>query len=400
MTPDDANVRFLLRLGQALHANGYSSDGLENALQSMASRLGVEAQFFTTPTSLFAAFGDLVHQRTHLLRVYPGDVDLGRLSRLDEISREVERGESNVEEGSARIDAVIAAKDQHVVLTVLAYAIASAATCRILGGGLHEVVVAGIAGLLTGALSRATRRLPHGSHVFELVASLLVSALVTAVAAAGVRLSVPTATLGGIITLVPGLTVTIAMIELARRHLAAGTARLLGAFLVFVVIAFGVTVGRELTTSIAGDVRSLTPAQLPGWTLTLALATAPAGFGVLMRARWRDFPWLWVSSAVGYLTVRFAAQSVEPAVAASLGALAVGLLSNCYERLGRGPATVPLVPGVLLLVPGSIGYRSLASLLDQNVLVGVATAVTMILTAVAIAGGLVVSSVLVPTRRS
>jgi uncharacterized membrane protein YjjB (DUF3815 family) len=55
---------------------------------------------------------------------------------------------------------------------------------------------------------------------------------------------------------------------------------------------------------------------------------------------------------------------------------------------------------VLLLVPGSIGYRSLTSLLDQNVVVGVTAGFTMILTAVAIAGGLLVSSVLVPTRRT
>jgi uncharacterized membrane protein YjjB (DUF3815 family) len=262
------------------------------------------------------------------------------------------------------------------------------------------VGVAGASGLVTGLIWLASRRWPHGSHVFELVAALAVSALVTLFAAwSDLRLSIPTATLGGIIALLPGLTVTVAMTELARRHLAAGTARLTGALLVFVTIAFGVAVGSEVAESLVGTVRSFSPRRLPEWTLTVALAIAPLAFGVLLRARWRDFPWLWLSSTIGYTAVRVSALAFGPALAAALGALVVGVLANLYDRRGLGPAAVALVPGVLLLVPGSIGYRSLTSLLDENVIVGVTAGFTMILTAVAIAVGLLVSSVIVPTRR-
>lgn len=397
-----AAVGFVLRLGRALHSHGLPADALENALQAMSDRLGLEANFFTTPTSIFAAFGPPEQQHTHLIRVYPGDVDLGKLARLDAVSRDVERGRLSVLEGSARIDAIMAMpQNPRPLLRVAAYGVASAAVCRILGGGLNEVVVAAAAGLLTGLISLATKRLPHGTHVFELVAALIVSALVTSIAAiTNLRLSIPTATLGGIIVLVPGLTVTVAMTELARRHLAAGTARLSGAFLVFVAIAFGVAVGGDVAEALVGTTRSVAPRRLPEWTLTLALAVAPLAFGVLLRARRRDFAWLWLSATLGYTVVRLGALSFGPALAASLGSLAVGVFANLYDRRGWGPAAVPQVPGVLLLVPGSIGYRSLASLLDQNVVVGVTAGFTMILTAVAIAAGLLVSSVLVPTRRA
>ena len=258
-----AVVGFLLRLGRALHSHGLPADALENALMAMSERLGLEAQFFTTPTAVFAAFGPPEQQHTHLMRVYTGDVDLGKLARLDAVSRDVEHGRLAALEGSARIDAIMAApQDAGRVLRVLAYGIASAAICRILGGGFNELAVAGVAGLLTGLISLATKRLPHGTHVFELVAALTVSALVTAVAAlTDLRLSIPTATLGGVIVLVPGLTVTVAMTELARRHLAAGTARLSGAFLVFVAIAFGVAVGGEVAQALVGNARSVARAH-------------------------------------------------------------------------------------------------------------------------------------------
>ena len=354
---DAASVGFVLRLGRALHIYGSSADALEQALQAMSERLGLEANFFTTPTSIFAAFGPPERQHTHLIRVYPGDVDLGKLARLDAVSRDVEQGRLSVVEGSVRIEAIMALPPiSRPIVRVLAYGLASAAVCRILGGGLNELVVAGFAGLLTGVISLASRRLPHGTHVFELVAAFAVSLVVTCFAAiSDLRLSVPTATLGGVIALVPGLTVTVAMTELARRHLAAGTARLSGAFLVFIAIAFGVAVGGEVAQIIVGDVRSMQPRRLPEWTLTLALGLAPLAFGVLLRARLRDFPWLWLSSTIGYTAVRRRRTVVRPGAGGVGGGTRRGgagqPVRQARVRAGRGR------PGARRAAPGARQHR-------------------------------------------
>lgn len=396
-----AAVGFVLRLGKALHSYGLAAHALEDALIGVSQRLGLEAQFFTTPTSIFASFGRPESQVTHLIRVYPGDVNLGKLAQLDEVTRAVHAGTLEPAAGSVRVDEIIAAPPLHGRRwRVLASGIASATVCRVLAGGSAEVAVAGVAGLLVGLLALASRRLPHASHVFELVASMVVAAFVALVATVGgVSVSVSTATLAGVIVLVPGLTLTVAMTELASRHLASGTARLSGAFIVFVAMAFGVAVGTRLATAIGGTADAVGPVPLPDWTLWLALAIAPLVFGIYLRARPRDLAWVWLASLVGYGSVRIGALGLGPAMGASIGSLVVGVMANVYERRGRGPASVPLVPGVLLLVPGSIGYRSITSLLDQNVIVGIASGVTMILTAVAIAAGLLMANVLVPPIR-
>jgi uncharacterized membrane protein YjjB (DUF3815 family) len=69
-----------------------------------------------------------------------------------------------------------------------------------------------------------------------------------------------------------------------------------------------------------------------------------------------------------------------------------------FARFLNRPATVTLVPGILLLVPGSIGFRSLASLLDREVVLGVETAFRMILMAVALVAGILVSNIIAPPR--
>jgi uncharacterized membrane protein YjjB (DUF3815 family) len=83
-----------------------------------------------------------------------------------------------------------------------------------------------------------------------------------------------------------------------------------------------------------------------------------------------------------------------PVIGACLGALSVGLAAHAYERWRNRPALVALVPGVLLLVPGSTGFRSLAHLLDQQVLVGIDAAFATLLTAAALVAGLLLAEML------
>ena len=59
-----------------------------------------------------------------------------------------------------------------------------------------------------------------------------------------------------------------------------------------------------------------------------------------------------------------------------------------------------LVPAILMLVPGSMGFRGMASLLANNTLNGVATVFAMFVVAMAIVGGLLVASAVVSPRRS
>ena len=55
-----------------------------------------------------------------------------------------------------------------------------------------------------------------------------------------------------------------------------------------------------------------------------------------------------------------------------------------------------LVPGILLLVPGSIGYLSMSSLMQRNTVAGIDTAFTMVLTAVSLVAGLLIAGILAP----
>jgi len=394
-------VGFVLRLARAMHAYGYPAQQVESLLAEVARRLGLTAQFFSTPTSFMASFGSLERQRTHLIRVEPGDVDLGKSADVEAIVREVMGGRSTPAQGSAALERLHAEPPRYGTLaTVFAFGFSSSAASRFLGGGLREAVVAGVIGLVIGVLGALAGRLPTLGRVFPFMAAFSASAIAAAAATVLPHYSVYVGTLSGLIVLIPGLTLTTAMTELSSGHLSSGTARLSGALMLFLLIGFGVAMGSQLVTLTIGDYPSMVrPEQLPGWTWWLALVCAPLGFSVLFRAHVRDAGWILVAGALGIAGSRAGAAAFGPELGAFVGALTVGVASNLYAYFLLRPASVTLVPGILLLVPGSIGFRSLSSLLDREVVTGVETAFTMVLIGAGLVAGLLLANVLVPERR-
>jgi uncharacterized membrane protein YjjP (DUF1212 family) len=396
----DSSVQFLIQLGRALHESGFSAPELESALHRVADRVGVQAQFFSTPTSLFFAFGSGVGQRTHLERVEPAGVDLGRLAELEALAGKVASGELDPGSASAAIDrARVRPRRFPGSLTLACWGLSSAATAVFLGGGWSEVAVGGVLGLATGALAALLARRRETGHLFEPIASALAAFVAAGAATLFHPFSVYIATLAGIIYLIPGFTLTVALSELATRHLSSGTARFASALVVFLTITFGTAIGGRLGESAFGAAPSAGPSALTPWAEWLALLVAPLALTVLFRAPVRDAPWILAVGALGFQGGRFGAEVLSPELGMFLGALAIGLASRLYARWTGRPEAIPLVPSILLLVPGSIGYRSFASLLQSDVVLGVETAFRMILVAVSLVAGLLLSRSLAPDRR-
>ena len=399
--PDPIAVSFVLELGRALHRAGYAAQRLEDSLGAVSDRLGLpNHQFFSTPTSIMASFGPLGLQRTHMLRVEPGGVNLGRLAALEQVALDVAQGRMLPADGTAAITRITTAPPPYGPgLTTLASGVVSGAATQFLGGGAREIVVAAILGLGLGVLALLVSGRAPLVRVFEPVAAFLVSAGAMGLARAAGPVSVLLATLGGLIVLLPGLTLTVAMSELATRNLASGTARLSGAFMTFLAIAFGVALGYRLGAAVFGVLPAATPTPVPGWSPWLAMLAAGLGFVVVLRAEARDAPWIVAIGGLGVLGGRVGAATLGVELGTFAGALAVGLASSAYERWTQRPAAVVSVPGILLLVPGSVGFRGLTSLLERQAVVGIETIFGMIITAVALVAGLLLAAAIAPEPR-
>jgi len=394
----EPRTRFLLDLGLALHRNGVSSFRLEGALSKVAETLELRASFFSTPTALMAS----VNGHTHLLRAEPGEVDLDRMCSLDEIGNAVIAGELSPEAGSAAIAEVTASPNRlPAVATVAAFTVASGGAALFLAGSAVDCAVGAVAGLVIGVLAAVAERSPAFDGVFLILASLLAAGLAWGAAAAGVPVGLQVVTIAGLIAFVPGLSLTMAMNELATGHLASGTARLAYVAIVLVQMGLGVALAARLGTLFGVAAPHEAPSLLleTRWLIFAVLPASVLAFAVLLRARLRDFGWMLVA---GFATLGVAvavSEAGDPVSAAVLGAATAGVVSNGLARWMNRPAANFLVPSLFLLVPGSVGLKSVDSLLAHDVLGGVQTAFEMSLIAVGLVGGMLVANVVLPARR-
>jgi uncharacterized membrane protein YjjP (DUF1212 family) len=392
-------IAFVLTLGRALHRYGTPSHRLEEALLVACRRLGLEAEVFTTPTAIIMSFGEPSELRTRMMRVEGGELDMDKLEQVDDLADDVAAQLVTPAEGVLRIERIFAAPRQygHTVSTLM-HALTAGSLAVFFGGGAADVVVASAIGVMLGLLAQVTSRSSDQARVFELVGAAFAS-LVAGLASSMWSITPSIVTLASLIVLLPGMSLTVAMTELATRHLIAGTARLMSAVIVLLQLVVGVALGERVAAACV-DIQQAVPSALPEWTPWVALVASSLGMAIIVQAQPRAFAWILAACAVGTLGTRLGTLWLGDQLGVLIGAFACGVLGNLFARLLERPAQVVIVPAVLLLVPGSMGFRGMASLLGRDTLSGVDTVFAMFIVSVAIVAGLLISNAVVSPRRS
>lgn len=392
-------LAFLLELGRCLQVYGAPAHRLEEALSRVARRLGMDGQVFCVPTGFFAFIGEQGHrQRTYLERTEPGDANLAKLSDVYDVAREVASGRLAAEPAHERLKAIQEARPPFGSgLFVLCSAIAAGTAARFFGGGAMDMVFGALLGMLAGVVPMMARR--RGLKGFTVaVGAFVVSLAASAMALLGLKASPALLTLAGLFNYLPGIGLVIAMNELATGNLVSGTARVAGTFMVFLQLAFGVALGHHVGTQFLPHSRMAVSGHLAEWTLLPSLVLAAASYLVLFQARKRDFGWILGACALGFYGSRLGALVLGPEFGVGLGALALGIGSNLWSRRYDRPSLTTVLPGLMLLVPGSWGFRSLGFFFQDQVMMGFETLIRMVILAMALLAGLMLANAFVRPR--
>ncbi len=407
--PFDERAAFLAELGRRLHTCGVSGTRLEGAIRSVAGALGMSCQTWSTPTGLLLSLGAAdapqAPQQTRVLRLEPGNTDLTALVTLDALAEDVSHGRLGLDEAWRRMLALDkpSTVGQQLVM-VGSFALASGAVAGLLRTGWLEVLVAGVLGLLVGWLALLSFTRHDFAAAFEAVAALMVTMLATAFATFVAPLSLQTVVLAALIILMPGLTLTTAVTELATQQLVSGTTRFAGAVMTLLKLTFGGVVASQLTRALGWTPEIGAVRDLPLTVEVVSIVAASASFALLFRAARRDVALVMASAAVGYVITRVAgewmsAESGTFAAGVFVSSLVTGALANLYGRWRGRPGTLIRVPGIMLLVPGSVSFRAVGAVMERDYAVGVDTLIAVVSALIAIVAGMLFGSLLVPQRR-
>jgi len=394
-----AEVSLCLELGQAFQAFGIPAHRFEDALARISTRLGLDGQFFALPTAFFASIGKDGQHWTFIQRSPSGEVDLGKLSDLQVTTDALISGQLSATEARDQVRAILAAPDRwSAQLTVLCFGLGSAPAAMFFGGGWREMALTAALGSLVGLLAVLLGRSAGLARLVYPVAGTVVGFLALAAAYRFPHVSPQVLTLAGLIVLLPGLRLVVSMNELATGNLVAGTARLVDTAMTFLSLGFGVALGQRLASPLLERALQGAPLPLPAWTLLPTLLLAAAAFVVIFKARLSDLPWILAACALGFYGTRSGAALLGPQFGVGLGAFALGVGSNLYTRVSRRPSVVTLLPGLMVLVPGGLGFKGLEFIIQKQVVVGLDTAFQALFVAIALLTGLLLAHAAVQPR--
>ena len=385
-------------MARELHRAGVATDILESTVGGIAHAIGLPVQIFALPTYITLAIGSNLHQHVVMLRVAPGTVDLRKIAILNLIFDDLVAGKIDFRKASALLSDIDKRWPRHRArYDVPALAMVALGVAVLLGGGVREMIVATVIGACVGAISALGRRVALVGRLFEVIAAF-VSTLIVAL---GTHILGPTnvliAIVAGVVVLLPGYSLTLALYELANSNLVAGTARLGKVLSTLLALACGALLGFAVVGPSLLNTGNVATSPVPGYTWFIAAALMSIGLAIDLDARIKDFAWVFAACAVALLVSHVLALSPLHPIAPFIAAFACGIIASLAARWLRVPQPIMLVPALLVLVPGSISYESVLFAFRSQVNIAVTSAANAAIAAILLVAGLLLSQLLIPS---
>lgn len=385
---------FLLRLAKSLHTYGVPAYELEKSMQDCGTALGFGVQCMSIPTSITISImqeHDVVS--SYVIRTDPGEIDLDKLIQVSEVAQEVINNNMTPKEGAAALREINESNRLYSIpMQTVSLALVSFGITRVFGGSIFEMCAGAVFGAVVSTLIAMSERLFTLRTVLPSVCAFTVVLLSSLINAYVMPVASYAAIVSGLIILLPGMALTIAMTELATQNLVSGTARFSGAMIVFLQLGLGLVVGAEVSSKLVPTVEVPNLPVLAEWTLWPALMIACIALMVPLNANFRNAHWFVIAGLVAFGGSKLYTHYFDPSLGTFFGAISVGICANLVRRFMGIPASVILLPGFLILVPGSVGFQSISAMVEQDVVKAAQIAMKAIMTGLSLVMGLLLSS--------
>lgn len=392
----DAREVFLATMGRELHRAGIATDGIEQTLTDLARSIGLDVQVFALPTHITITVGPEFEQHSISMRLEPGRISLRKIALLNEIYDALRAGRFDYRHAAELVGEVdLRWPGLSAWWGVPALALIAVGVAMILGGGVRELIVAALIGLCTGILGALAARSAIVARLFDVAAAFVATLIVAAFIKFAGPTNVYVSIVAGIVVLLPGYTLTLALHELSNDFLVAGVARLgkvlavllalgCGAFLALAIVPWLLSSGNVQTHPVAAT-----------WWFIASVCIA-IGISIDLDARIRDFAWVFAACFVALLAAHVLGATSAHAVSAFIASFICGLVANLGARFLRVPQAIMLVPALIVLVPGSLSYESVLFAVEQNFNSALVLAVNAVFAAIQIVAGLLLSQLVLP----
>ncbi|MBU1009996.1 MAG: threonine/serine exporter family protein [Bacteroidetes bacterium] len=394
---------FINKVGIAAHKYGSTSARLESFLVDLSKSFGYEGVFRSNPSEIVFGLRETLEspQRVEVIATSAPDLNLDKLARLGDLLKEYSTETMSLKEAWARIDAI-----EHVqppwgkFATMLGYAFVGLGLAALLGAGWLDLLFATIFSMLVYGIVLLSTKLGSAALTWmPLTSAFVVGLLATSLKAFIPELNLVLIILSAVAVILPGYTISLGAGELVAQRVVSGTANLMNGLICLVKQIAGSWLG----IVVAGSIFALETSGLAApveqiWSMVL-FPLLLGGLCVVFQVSRRDFIWAVLVSATAYLGVLGGSSIMDSNLGNLIGTIVAVVVANVWARKTERPTSIVLIPAIVLLVSGSIGFRGLASMAQGDLILGVQQLFQMFVVAMTILAGIMIGYTIIKPEK-
>jgi uncharacterized membrane protein YjjP (DUF1212 family) len=358
---------FIIKLGKALHTYGVQSYKIQYYLKQVAEKKEVKGSFIDNPTYINYVFYEADEQTYNYVETLsPGELNLGCLSAIVEITNGVLDGDISFVEATVLIDELEKPKTKILrIIEFIAFIVSGGAFCVILNTNWISSLAASIAGFFIYFIYRYASKSDYVSSILESLVAFSATIVIGLMSLLFPEINVSLSILASIIIFIPGLAITTALEEMTSNNLISGTAKFAGAMVSLFKQFFGVLLGLTILANFTEISQTVVVDNIPKWVDVIAVLVLISSLLPLFKVRKRD---VFLSMIIGFVSfyTTYALGFTGILVSVFIGTVVVVFTSNLFSYINKTPKMVFLVPGLVMLVPGSKAFIGLSSMFGAS----------------------------------
>ena len=390
----DRAAHFIVRVGTAAHSYGATAIRLELVLSELTRFFGMSGVFRSSPSEIVVALREEpgALQRVQIVPTATPDVQLDKLARIGELLRDLASERLSLVEASDRLHAIDHASPPWGALGLtLGYVAVAIGVTPLIGGSWADTFVAAAVSIVVFATVLLSLRLGAAGAALMPFSTALVAGVLAALAKLWLPdLNLVFVVLAAVAVILPGYTISLGVGELVAQHVVSGTSNLMRGLVCLVKQVAGgglgiVFVSSLVTLPAGGPSVPVDPDWVAGMFPFFVL-----GLCLTFQMAPRDFLPATLVSLLAYFGV-LAGKALFGAMAGNLigTVVAVGAVQVWAHRTGR-PTTILMIPVVVTLISGAIGFLGLAELWQGDVVPGLRDFTQMFIVALTVLAGVLI----------
>jgi len=395
---------FIIKLGKDAHSYGSTTGNLEKSLSSITQSFGFHGSFQITPGEIIFAFQeDESHpQRIHLTNLPFCGLDLDKLAKVGDLMDAVIGGSISLTEANNQLDEI--RKDPlpwGQFANALSYIACGSGIAILFSGSWWDTFFAGFFSLVVYMMIIVSGRFGQRAAEWLPLYTAFVAAALTAITKHFIpEINLVLVVVSAIIILLPGYGISLGVAQLVSQQTVSGGANLMNGLVYLAKQFCGAWLGATLIISLLPVTSAAAGTPVSSNWLWLFMPLIIASLCIAFQTSNRDFFWAALGCAIAYGGILLGGAVLDGNLGNLFGTIVAVVYANLWTRKTSRPISIVLLPAIVLLVSGSIGFRGLAAMASGQVAIGEQQFMQMFIVALTIAAGLLIGNTIVKPQAS